>query len=77
MDQPPGRSSRRYALQCGVAIDTGPSPWIVDPEGRLLSRVMMPIGLVVYEIGSDYVLGLWHDEFGVQHVRRHRLVKSG
>lgn len=27
------------------------------------------------EIGRDYVLGVWHDAFGVEHVRRYALTK--
>jgi hypothetical protein len=41
---------------------------LLNPEGELIGAVMMPTGLEVLKIGSDYVLGMWHDEFGVAHV---------
>ena len=75
--QPPGASPRETARERGINVETGPSPWIVlDPEGRLLGTVLTPIGLRVFEIGDDYVLGVWIDSLGVEHVRRHRLVKN-
>jgi hypothetical protein len=44
--------------------------WIVlDATGRLLGRVEMPVALEVYEIGPDYILGLWRDEIGEEFVR--------
>lgn len=46
--------------------------WIVlDPDRVLVGAVMMPVGLEVLEVGSNYVLGVWRDELGVAHVRRH------
>lgn len=44
--------------------------WLVfNPEGSLLGRVQLPEGLIVEEIGADYVLGRWTDELDVEHVR--------
>lgn len=52
--------------------------WTVyDPGGRMRGALTLPANLTVYDIGSDYVLGLWHDELDVPHVRLHRLVKRG
>ena len=68
--QPLGRFNR-YAGEQGLG-SAGSSTWVVlGVDGHLLGSVRMPGGLEVLEIGVDYVLGLWHDEFGVEHVRRH------
>ena len=51
--------------------------WTVfSPEGHALGRVRMPDGFTVFEIGSDYVLGLVRDELEVERVRLHRLTRS-
>lgn len=48
--------------------------WAVfGTEGEWLGDVAMPVGLEVYEIGRDYVLGGWRDELGVNYVRRHEI----
>ncbi|UCD25203.1 MAG: hypothetical protein JSW51_04575 [Gemmatimonadota bacterium] len=44
-------------------------------EGELLGQVGIPPGLLVYEIGEDYVLGRWRDELDVEHIRLHELIK--
>jgi hypothetical protein len=51
--------------------------WTVfDPEGRMLGTVEIPGGVSVLEIGSDYVLGQWQDEFDIEQVHVYRLIKS-
>lgn len=51
--------------------------WTVfNAEGRLLGSVEIPGGVTVFEIGSDYVLGRWSDEFDVEQVHLYRLIKS-
>ena len=46
------------------------SLWTVfDPEGRVLGFVAMPERLEVFEIGEDYILGLWRDDFHVEYVQ--------
>lgn len=51
------------------------SEWVVFAEtGRLLGRVVFPQGLVVHEIGSDWVLGVVQDDLGVQYVQRYPLL---
>lgn len=53
------------------------SGWhVFSPEGELLGRVAVPPGLVVHEIGSDYVLGVQKNELGVPFVRRFPLTRS-
>jgi hypothetical protein len=54
-----------------------PSRWLVfDTEGRAHGTIDMPKGLMIYDIGQDYVLGRWLDEHGVEYVRRHRLTRG-
>jgi hypothetical protein len=48
--------------------------WTVfSPDGMMLGAVETPPGLTVREIGRDYVLGTWSDEFDVEHVRVYAL----
>lgn len=57
---------------------TEPTRWTVfDPQGRLLGGVDLPEHFEVFEIGSDYVLGKYADEFEVEYVRLYELVRSG
>ena len=50
--------------------DTGPERWIVlGPEGAARGTVLLPSGIDVYEIGEDWILGRWTDDFDVEHVR--------
>jgi hypothetical protein len=48
---------------------------VFGDEGELLGAVRVPLGLRIYEIGNDYVLGRWRDELDVEHIRLHELVK--
>lgn len=51
-------------------------PWTVfGRQGRRLGQVELPRDLEPFEIGSDYVLGLWKDELDVERVRLYRLSK--
>ena len=48
----------------------GDEVWTVfDPEGRIEGLVETPVGLEVFEIGEDYVLGLVEDELEVEYVQ--------
>lgn len=42
---------------------------VFGPNGVWLGTVAFPAPFAVYEIGSDYVLGLGRDEMGVEHVQ--------
>jgi hypothetical protein len=54
--------------------DAEPGRWLVlDDQGALLGTVALPVGIDVYEIGLDWLLGRWTDEFDVEHVRLWRL----
>jgi len=44
-------------------------------QGMLLGTVQMPESFEAYEIGSDYVLGVWEDEMDVEFVRLYELLK--
>ena len=52
-----------------------PARWLVfGPNGKGLGSVDMPPDLEVWQIGRDFVLGVWEDELGVEYVRRHALI---
>lgn len=54
----------------------GASVWLVfDREGRARGTVALPSGLEVHDIGEDHILGRWIDHLGVEHVRRHTLLR--
>jgi hypothetical protein len=64
----------------GFSIEDGeeqhPPLWAVfDRDGRFLGELAMPRRLRVREIGADYVLGVWRDDFDVEHLRRYALTK--
>ena len=56
-----------------------PAPlWTVfAPDGRVLGFVETPSGLIVREIGEDYILGSVRDELGVEYVQMWPLDRSG
>jgi hypothetical protein len=63
---------REYAWQSGVE-----RRWTVfDAEGRMLGDVTTPAGFRVTQIGAAFVLGVFEDEFEVQHVRLYALDKG-
>ena len=51
-----------------------PVRWLVfAPNGEGHGSVDMPPDLEVWQIGRDFVLGVWQDEHEVEYVRRHAL----
>jgi hypothetical protein len=51
-----------------------PSAWVVfDPSGRARGSIETPAGLRVHQIDRDFILGVWTDEVGAEHVRRYRI----
>lgn len=46
---------------------------VFDPTGRLLGSVALPLAFSPLEIGHDYILGIWHDDMDIQHVRMYRI----
>jgi hypothetical protein len=55
--------------------DHRPRWTVFDPEHRMLGTVDMPPGVIVRQIGSDFVLGWWRDELDVEHVQLYDLIK--
>lgn len=54
----------------------GQIPWtIFGSDGRWLGDLEIPASLQVKEVGTDYVLGLWTDDAGVEYVRLYDLEK--
>jgi hypothetical protein len=54
-----------------------PASWrVIDSGGGLLGAVQVPERFHVHQIGEDWILGVWRDEFGVEYVRLHALVKA-
>ena len=52
-----------------------PVRWLVfDPQGEGVGSVDMPPDLHLWQIGQDFVLGVWMDEHRVEYVRRHALI---
>ena len=50
--------------------------WTVfDSTGALIGDVSTPPALKIFQIGRDFILGLWSDEDGVEHVRVHQIRK--
>ncbi len=57
--------------------EAGPTLWrVFDRDGRAVAQARMPRGLVPHEIGQDYVMGLWIDDLGVEHIRVHALERT-
>lgn len=57
-----------------VAANAPPRKWLVfSPEGALLGLVEVPAGLRVTEIGADHIVGVSHDDLGVERIHRHAL----
>ena len=61
------------------ASEGGASPsvdhLVFDAAGRLLGLVVLP-AIEVLEIGDDYVVGVYQDEFEVEYVQVHRIRKG-
>lgn len=60
----------------GSSTDPEAAWHVVDREGAVVATVRTPPGLRVTDIGSDYVLGIWHDELEVEYVLMHRLARA-
>ncbi|MGI9626054.1 MAG: hypothetical protein ACR2QM_04405, partial [Longimicrobiales bacterium] len=53
------------------------SLWTVfASDGRIRGHVETPVGLTVYRIGADHILGRFEDELGVEHVQLWSLDRS-
>lgn len=59
------------------SMERGPRRWtVLDPDGRWLGALTLP-DIDVHDIGADYVLGVWKDEFDVEYVRLYALERAG
>ena len=68
----------------GVGLEQGRFS-VFRPDGAWFGYVELPEGLPqsrgqgiqqLIEIGSDYLLGVWADDYGVEQVRRYRIEKN-
>lgn len=65
--------ARRYAPPWREERDL----WdVFDAAGRLLGSLRAPPRLRLYHIGADHVAGVARDEFDVEYVQVHRLIRS-
>lgn len=53
----------------GGESSAGPVWTVFDPDGHVLGFVETPPGLLIHEIGADYILGHATDEDGIEYVR--------
>ena len=52
--------------------------WLVfNPEGVAQGIVELPADFDVHYVGATYVLGVWEDELGVEHIRRYAVDRGG
>jgi hypothetical protein len=52
--------------------------WAVfDSTGLLLGGLVAPPRFEPHDIGSDYIVGIWRDDDGVEHVQLYDLIKPG
>ncbi len=59
-----------WVREYNLPADEDRALWTVfDPEGRVQGFVETPEGLVIYEIGEDYIVGKVEDELGVEYVQ--------
>lgn len=68
-------------IESGTIPATGAAPpadrWhVLAPDGRLLGAITLPRSVRVTRAGSDWLLGIWHDGDGTEHVQLLRVVKS-
>lgn len=56
--------------------DAAPVWRVYTADGVVRATVRLPKGLAVQDIGDDYVMGLWQDDLGVEHIRAYRIRKG-
>ncbi len=55
-----------------------PMSWtVLSQEGRWLAEVVTPPRFRIWEVGRNYLLGVWKDDDDVERVRMHLLTRSG
>jgi hypothetical protein len=51
--------------------------WMIfDPEGRAQGILSAPVDLQIQRIGEDFLLGVWWDDWGIEHVRKYSLTRE-
>ena len=56
---------------------SGPTTWdVFSPEGEWLTPVALPAGFHPLEVAATYVLGVHHDELGVERVRLYSFAQA-
>jgi hypothetical protein len=64
-----------WVMRARVLRSNPASADVFDSSGRLLGSVALPANVKLFEIGSDYVLGVWKDGVGLEHVREYSIRK--
>jgi hypothetical protein len=65
-----------WAERYRLPWDSFPVWDVFDSQGVWLTTVTLPIGLQVYQIGSEFVLGLSRDDMGVERIHLHALERG-
>ncbi len=61
-----------------AAYSDDPVLWrVFGAGGRLVTALRVPDRFRIYDIGADWVLGVWRDDFDVEHIRLYNLRKDG
>jgi hypothetical protein len=59
-----------------AALPDEQSRWTVfDSRGQMLGSVLTPSGLIITEIGTDFIIGIWRNDLEVEYVRIYDLAK--
>jgi hypothetical protein len=56
--------------------DQRPRWTVFDSQHRMLGTVATPVNFTIHQIGSDFVLGRWTDDFDVEHIHLYELEKT-
>jgi hypothetical protein len=64
-----------WVIQSRVLRSDPATADVFDVTGRLLGTVNLPANFTPFEVGLDYVLGVWKDDVGLEHVRRYEIAK--
>jgi hypothetical protein len=51
--------------------------WVFDPQGALVGEFQLPEGLEVLDVGEDYLLALYEDDYEVEYVQLFDLTRPG
>lgn len=58
-----------------IVLDEKPTWQVFNPDGRWLGTVTTPPDFRIFDIGDDYVLGVWRDDIDVERILMFRLNK--